>query len=89
MKESLGVYNHEDGHLTCKRRLGRGKLPFDRKLSILLPNSNHFIDLVTQSAHEKVNHNGVRETLQDRSVESPKVEKPLREFPSNVYCAEN
>ena len=63
MKESLGVYEHEDGYLRCKGRLGRGKLPVDTKLPILLPNSHHFTDLVVQSAHEKVYHNGVREIL--------------------------
>ena len=62
-KESLGVYEHEDGYLRCKGRLGRGKLPFDTKLPILLPNSHHFTDLVMQNAHKKVYHNGVRETL--------------------------
>ena len=62
-KESLGVYEHEDRYLRCKGRLGRGKLPFDTKLPILLPNSHHFTDLVIQSAHKKVYHNGVRETL--------------------------
>ena len=62
-KESLGVYVHEDGYLRCKGRLNRGKLPFDTKLLILIPNSHHFTDLVVESAHEKVYHNGVRETL--------------------------
>ena len=62
-KEPLGVYEHEDGYLRCKDRLGRGKLPFDTKLPILFPNSHHFTDLVVQSAHEKVYHNGIRETL--------------------------
>ena len=46
-----------------KGQLGRGKLPFDTKLPILLPNSHHLSDLVIQSAHEKVYHNGVRKTL--------------------------
>ena len=49
--------------MRCKGRLGRGKLLFDTKLPILLPNSHDFTDLVVQSAHEKVYHNGVRETL--------------------------
>ena len=62
-KESLGAYGHEDGYLRCKGRLDRGKLPFDTKLPILIPNSHHFTDLVVESAHEKVYHNGVRETL--------------------------
>ena len=44
-------------------RLGRGKLLFDTKLPILVPSSHHFTDLFIQSAHEKVYHNGVRETL--------------------------
>ena len=61
-RESLGVYEHEDGYLGCKGRLDRGKLPFDTKLPILLPNSHHFTDLVVQSAYETVYHNGVRET---------------------------
>ena len=43
-KELLGVCKHEDGYLRCKGRLARGKVPFDTKLPILLPNSNHFTD---------------------------------------------
>ena len=62
-RESLGIYKHEDMYLRCKGQLGREKLPFDPKLPILPPNSHHFIELVIQSAHEKVCHNGVRETL--------------------------
>ena len=62
-RESLGFYKHEDRYLRCKGQLGRGKLPFDTKVPILPPNSHHFIELVIQSAHEKVCHNGVRETL--------------------------
>ena len=67
MRESLGVYEHQDRYLRSKDRLDRGKLPFDTKLPILLSNSHHFIDLVIQSAHEKAYHNGVRETLLDLS----------------------
>ena len=64
-KKSLGVYEHEDGYFRCKGRLGRGKLPFDTKLPIRLPHSHHFTDLVIQSAHEKVYHNCVRQTLSE------------------------
>ena len=49
--------------MRCKGQLGKGKLPFDTKLPILLPNSHHLTDLVIQSAHEKVYHNDVRETI--------------------------
>ena len=60
-------------------RLGRGKLSFDTKLSILLLNSNHFTDLVIQNAHEKV-YNGVRETpLEIRLKYSiPKVRQTIK-----------
>ena len=49
-KEILEIYEHEDGYLRCKCRLGRGKLPFDTNLPILLPNSHHFTDLIILSA---------------------------------------
>ena len=64
--ESLGVYEYEERYLRCKGRLGRGKLTFDIKLPIQLPSSHYFTDLVMQSAHEKVYHNSVRETLIER-----------------------
>ena len=45
-KELLGVYEHENGYLRCKGELGRGKLTFDTKVPMLLPNFHHFNDLV-------------------------------------------
>ena len=63
MRESLGVHEHKDGYLRCKGQLSRGKLSFDAKLPILLLNSHHFTELIIQSTHKKVHHNGVRETL--------------------------
>ena len=62
-KELLGAYEHEDRYLRCKGQLGRGKLSFDTKLPILLPNFHHFTDLVVLTTHEKVYHNDVRQTL--------------------------
>ena len=62
-KKSLGIYEHEDRYLRCKGWLGKGKLLFDAKLPILLPNFHHFTYLVAQSAYEKLYQNGVKETL--------------------------
>ena len=30
-RESLGVYRHEDGYLRCRGKLGRGKIPVNKK----------------------------------------------------------
>ena len=62
-REFLGVHWHEDGYWRCIGRLVRGKVPFDTKESILLPNSNQLTDLLYKEIHEKMYPNGVQETL--------------------------
>ena len=67
-RKFLGVHWHEDGYWRCIGRLGRGKVPFDTKEFILLPNSNQFTGLSYKDIHEKMYHNGVQETLAQISL---------------------
>ena len=61
--ESLGLYEDEDGFLRCKGRIGKAKIPFTTRFPILLPREHHVTELIIREAHEKVYHNGVKETL--------------------------
>ena len=61
--ESLGVEEDKFGYLRCRGRLGRGKMPFNTKYPLLLPSHNYVTGLIIEECHEKVFHNGVRETL--------------------------
>ena len=60
---SLGLYEDVEGIWRCKGRLGRAKLPFDKKFPIIMPRSHHFTELLIRDAHNNVYHNGVKETL--------------------------
>ena len=63
MTESLGVQEDADGYLRCKGRLGRSKLPFDVKHPLLLPSHHRVTELIIWDSHDRVYHDGVKETL--------------------------
>ena len=63
MAESLGVKKDSKGFLRCHGRMGRSKLPFDVKHPLLLPSHHWVTNLFIWACHERVYHNGVRETL--------------------------
>ena len=63
--ESLGLYDDEDGFMRCRGRIGKAKIPFTTRFPILLPRNHHVTELVIREAHEKVYHNGVKETLSE------------------------
>ena len=65
MAESLGVQEDTDGYLRCKGRLGRSKLPFDVKHPLLLPSHHRVTELIIWDSHDRVYHDGVKETLAD------------------------
>ena len=44
-------------------RIHNASLPHDAKFPILLPKNSHFTNLIIRASHEKVTHNGVRDTL--------------------------
>lgn len=47
----------------CGGRLQNASMSFSSKHPILLPKKHHLTLLIVQSAHRRVQHNGVRETL--------------------------
>ena len=61
--ESLGLFEDDEGFLRCIGRIGKAKIPFQTKFPILLPRNSFFTELMINEAHEKVFHNGVKETL--------------------------
>ena len=67
--QSLGLYEDEQGIQRCRGRIGKAKIPFSTRFPILIPRNHHFTELIIRDAHEKVYHNGVKETLAElRSV---------------------
>ena len=47
----------------CKGRLGLSDIPYSTKHPILLMKSHYLAALIVRDAHERVRHNGVKETL--------------------------
>ncbi len=62
MKNSLGIVDH-DGILICRGRLQCSELNMNAKFPIVLPNDNHFTNLVIMHCHEQVFHCKVKGTL--------------------------
>ena len=59
---SLSLYTDERGVLRSGGRIHNASLPHDAKFPILLPKNSHFTNLIIRASHEKVMHNGVRDT---------------------------
>ena len=47
----------------CGGRLGNAETPYETKYLIILPKSHPITNLIVKQAHERVLHDGVRETL--------------------------
>lgn len=62
-RKQFDLFLDERGVWRCGGRLSNAEVTFDVKHPIILPRSDHFSVLVVQQAHERVFHNGVRETL--------------------------
>ena len=63
LKKDLG-FVIIDNIIRCKGRLGNSKLSYDRKFPIFLP-KGHFTELLVSYYHNKVLHNGVKDTLNE------------------------
>ena len=61
--ESLGLYEDDEGFIRCRGRIGKAKIPFVTRFPLILPRDSAFTELIIREAHEKVFHNGVKETL--------------------------
>ena len=59
----LSLFLDEKGLLRCKSRLNNASISDSSKTPILLPSRHYYSDLVIRESHERVFHNGVKDTL--------------------------
>jgi len=59
----FNLYIDEAGVLRCRTRIKNAQVRDSTKKPILLPSRNPYLELLIKDSHEKVFHNGVRETL--------------------------
>ena len=62
-KSNLGIFVDEEGNCRCGRRLHKASLSFEWKHPAIIPKVHHIIELIIKNSHNKVYHNGVKETL--------------------------
>lgn len=62
-KQSLNVFEDEQNNLRCRGRLFNAPIPYNAKCPLLLSTNCHITELIVINSHEKVFHNGLRETL--------------------------
>ncbi len=62
-KRQFRLFVGDDGLYRCKGRLGNANLPYPTKFPALLCRQHHVTSLIVKDAHERVMHNGVKETL--------------------------
>lgn len=60
---SMDVFEAENGLMRCGGRLDKSEVPYEAKHPILLPRDHELTDLIILDCHERVGHNGVKETL--------------------------
>ena len=59
----FNLFLDEDRILRCRTRVGKASIPESSKKPILLPTKSRYSALIILDCHEKVFHNGTRETL--------------------------
>ena len=62
-KKQLGLFLDPSGVWRCGGRLSNADIPYSTKHPAILPRCHRFTTLMVQQAHERVLHNGVKETL--------------------------
>ena len=62
-KKQFGLFCDPSGIWRCGGRISNANLPYSAKHPILLPRHHPLTILIVKDAHEKVFHNGVKETL--------------------------
>ena len=55
----------QDGIWKCKGRLSKADLPYTTKYPALLPKDHHLTLLIIWNCHDRVMHNGVKDTLHE------------------------
>ena len=63
LRHQFGLFLDDKGLWRCGGRLQNADIPFTAKHPILLPRGHHFTALTVCDAHQRVSHNGVKETL--------------------------
>lgn len=62
-KKQFNLFLDPTGVWRCGGRLSNADIPYSAKHPILLPKHHHLVALIVKRAHERVFHNGVKETL--------------------------
>ena len=62
LKKQFNLFE-DRGVWRCGGRLAYADVPFQEKYPVLLPKNHHLATLVVRAAHERVFHNGVKDTL--------------------------
>ena len=63
IQKQFDLFLDGDGIWRCGGRLSNADVPFETKHPILLPRDHYFTSLVVRRAHQRVLHNGVKDTL--------------------------
>lgn len=62
-KKQFGLFLDNDGIWRCRGRIANADVPYSTKYPVMLHSDHHLTKLFVESAHQRVCHNGVRETL--------------------------
>ena len=65
LEGQLGLFKDEDQVIRCKGRVGNAKLPYVTRFPALLPRHHWLTTLIVRYCHERVLHNGLKETLNE------------------------
>ena len=65
LHKKLNLFEDEAGLWRCGGRLSNANILYDAKHPILLPRDHHFTLLIVRRAHQRVLHNGVKDTLNE------------------------
>ena len=63
LEKQLGLFKDEKGIIRCRGRLGNSQASYDTKFPALLSQNHHVTSLIIRYCHERVMHNGLKETL--------------------------
>ena len=61
-KKQFDLFQDQDVVWRCGGRLSNADLPYHTKHPIIIPRNNHLAKLIVRRAHERILHNGVRDT---------------------------
>ena len=59
----MNLFVDTNGFIRCKGRLSSANLPYEAKEPYYLYRSHKLVELMVLDCHEKVKHNGQRQTL--------------------------